>query len=276
VISSAVAKFRRGNQVAGAFVWMGYMEARAYPMALALAVLSSVAAPVTYYFVARLVDSGPSVGDSYFTFAVIGLSANSAMAGGLSAFGSTLDYSLQQGRFETLLVEPIRWRILPFGLAGWAILVACFTASTSFLTGLLLGVDIRLSAIPAALVVAGLGIAAGHAVGILAATVKVLSKRSDPVLGLYMMFASVLSGVVFPVDLLPLPLRVISYLIPHTYVISALRQLLMEDTSGLQGPSAGLAVLLLFAFLLVMYPLGLWLFGRALDYGRKLGVLAGY
>ncbi|MGH9025811.1 MAG: ABC transporter permease [Acidimicrobiia bacterium] len=276
MIGGAVAKVRRGNQVAGAFVWMGYMEARAYPMALALAMVSSLAAPVTYYFVAELVDSGPSVGDSYYTFAVIGLSAASAMAGGLSAFGSTLDYSLQQGRFETLLVEPVRWRILPFGLAGWAILVSSFTASTSFVAGLILGIDIRVSALPAALVVAVLGVAAGHAVGIISASVKVLSKRSDPVLGLYMMFAFVLSGVVFPVDLLPLPLKVISYLIPHTYVISALRQLLMDDPSSLPGPSATQAVVLLLVFLVVVYPIGLWLFGRALDYGRKLGVLAGY
>jgi ABC-2 type transport system permease protein len=269
-------KARRGAQVAGAFVWMGYQEAVAYPLFLIIQFISATTSPMVYYFVSRLVDSGPSVGDNYYTFAIIGLSTVLAMDGGLRGFGNHLDFAVQQGRFETLLIEPIRWRLIPFGLAGWPILVNVVMAVFCMSAGLALGADLRLVGVPGALLVLGLGIASGHAVGIVAASVKVLSKRSDPVLSLYTLASSVLAGVVFPVALLPLPLRILSYCIPQTYVLSAMRRLLMTDSSTISGPSTGQAVLMLLAFIAVVYPLGLWLYGRSLEYGRKLGVLAGY
>jgi len=270
------ARAVKAVQVTGAFLWMGYMEALAYPLALALTVARSAAPPIIYYFVSRLVDSGASVGDNYYTFALIGIVTTAALAGGLVAFGFQLDTTLQQGRFETLLIEPIPWRIIPFGLAALPILMSAFTALIGMLVGLALGADIRLSGVLPALVVLTLGIASGHAVGILAASVKVLAKRSDPVLVLYELAASVFSGVLFPISVLPAPLRVISYCLPQTYVLSAMRRLLMIDTTGISGPSAWEAVLLLVGFLTVAYPFGLWLYGRALEYGRKIGVLAGY
>lgn len=267
---------RRGAQVAGAFVWMGYTEAMAYPLFLVIQLVSATTSPIVYYFVSRLVDSGPSVGDSYYTFAVIGLTTALAMDGGLRGFGNHLDYALQQGRFETLLIEPIRWRLIPFGLAGWPVLVSVGAGLAGLGTALALGADLRLVGVPAALVVLALGISAGHAIGVVAASVKVLSKRSDPVLSLYTLASSVLAGVVFPVALLPLPLKIVAYCLPQTYALSAMRRLLMADSSAISGPSTGQAVLMLATFIAVVYPLGLWLYGRSLEYGRKLGVLGGY
>jgi ABC-2 type transport system permease protein len=270
------ARARRGSQVAGAFVWMGYTEAVAYPLFLAIQFVSATTSPIVYHFVSRLVDSGPSVGDNYYTFAIIGLSTALALDGGLRGFGNHLDYAVQQGTLETLLIEPIRWRLIPFGLAGWPVLVSVVASVIAMSTGLALGADIRLVGVPGALLVLALGIAAGHSIGVVAASVKILSKRSDPVLSLYTLASSVLAGVVFPVALLPLPLRILSYCIPQTYVLSAMRRLLMADSSAISGPSTGQSILMLVTFIAVVYPLGLWLYGRSLEYGRKLGVLAGY
>ncbi len=105
---------------------------------------------------------------------------------------------------------------------------------------------------------------------------KILSKRADPIISLYLLAMTVLSGVVFPVNLLPVWLRWLSYCLPLTYVLSAVRKLLMIDSGTLSGPGAGEAILLLLGFLAIVYPLGLWLYGRSLEYARKLGVLAGY
>ncbi|MEX2269024.1 MAG: hypothetical protein WEA75_10090, partial [Acidimicrobiia bacterium] len=69
---------------------------------------------------------------------------------------------------------------------------------------------------------------------------------------------------------------VLSYFFPLTYVLAATRKVLMPGGDLVTGPSALEAVILLLVFLVVVYPIALWLFGRALDYGRKLGVLGGY
>jgi len=59
-------------------------------------------------------------------------------------------------------------------------------------------------------------------------------------------------------------------------VIAVERRLLMTSSAHLSGPSALQGMLLLVAFLVVVYPVALWLYGRALEYGRKIGVLGGY
>jgi ABC-2 type transport system permease protein len=140
----------------------------------------------------------------------------------------------------------------------------------------LLGADFQLTAVPLAAFVLLLGVASGHAVGILAASVKVIAKRGDPIIGLYSLATGLLAGTTFPVQLLPVPLRVLSYCLPPTYVISALRRILMPEGDSLSGPTALQAILMLLVFLAIVYPLALWLYGRSLEFGRKMGLLAGY
>ena len=117
---------------------------------------------------------------------------------------------------------------------------------------------------------------ASLAIGVLSGSVVVLAKRGDPVLTLYTIAASLLSGALFPVELLPAWLRWLSWLLPQTYVISALRHLLMPQGELLPGASIGQAVLGLSVFVLIGLPLALWVFGRAMEAGRRMGVLSGY
>jgi ABC-2 type transport system permease protein len=267
---------RRSWEVLSAFTWNSWTEVKAYPLGLLMTLIGVLVAPISLYFVGQLVPSQPSVGGDYFTFAAIGVLAATAMAGGLSAFGGQLDLAVQTGRLENLLVEPIRWRMLPFALAGWPVTQCVGTLVLQFAIVLAFGADINVTALPIAALLLIFGIASGHAVGVLAGSVKILSKRSDPILALYGIAVSLLSGVAFPVSLLPAPVRVLSYMLPQTYLLSALRKALMPDGGSIEGPSAPVAVLLLVVFLLIVYPLSLWLFGRALEFARKIGTLAGY
>lgn len=260
-----------------AFLWMGWLTAISYPASFLMEQINNMMPVVIYYFVAHLVGSNrASVLGDYYTFVIIGLAAMRLLSGALRGVGEELERAVEQGRLEALLVQPINWRMLPFGLAQWPI--AWRFVNVAILIGLSvpLGANYNLAGVPLALLVVVLGSAATMAVGIIAASVKVLAKRTDPVLTLYALAASVLSGVFFPIDLLPGGVRVVSYLIPDTYVIAALRELLMAGGGGLVGPSALQAVFGLLAFDIVAFPCALWLFGRSLEYARTAGVLGGY
>ena len=86
---------------------------------------------------------------------------------------------------------------------------------------------------------------------------------------------SLLAGSLFPVSLLPEWLQVLSWAIPHTYVINAARTVLMDDP-GAFAISFSNATLALLVFNVVVMSLGLWVFSRSLEYGRKMGLLSGY
>ncbi len=264
-------------RVTGAFVSLGVAETFAYPMSLLLSnIFGPSVMPVIYRFVSRLVDSGPEVGNDYFTFVLIGFAINAALTGALSSFSGALNQAIQQGQFETYLVQPISWYSLPFALAVWPIVLGLTNATVTLGVGVLLGANIEFSQLPLALLVLVLGVAAAHAIGTLAAAVRVLSKKADPVVTIYGMAALIFSGALFPTSMLPALIRPLAYTLPHTYVISAIRRILMPDGAVVDGPSLGVSLTALVLSTCALYALSLLAFGRSLEFGRRYGVLSGY
>jgi len=277
VASGLARRARRGAQIGSAFFHIGVRDSLNYPLALVMQGLATFVPIVTFLFVSELVgENGVDVAFDYYTFVVLGVATMSVLGVTLNSFGGAMLNFVTQGQLEMFLVEPMPWRALPFALVPWPTFQAFATASLMVLLSIPLGASYALEGVPTAILIVFMGFAATLAIGILGASIKVLSKRTDPVLQLYTIAASVLSGAFFPVELLPSWLRAFSWVIPHTYVIQALRRVLMPQGEVLPGPSAWQAIAALGAFSLVMYPLALWVFGRALEYGRKIGALSGY
>jgi len=277
VVDRTMRRLRRAAQVGGAFFRIDWIDATNYPLALLMRLLNAFVPIVTYLFVAQLIgETGPDVAFDYYTFVVIGLVTMSALGASLNSFGNSMLRLVTQGQLEMFLVEPVPWRSLPFAMMTLPGLMAVIIAVATLVLSVPLGASYRISAIPSAFLILILGLVATLAIGIAGASVKVLSKRSDPVLALYTIAASVLSGAFYPVELLPGWLQALSFAIPHTYVIQALRRLLMPNGDVLPGPDTSFAIFALVTFCLVSYPVALWLFNRALEYGRKIGALSGY
>lgn len=261
--------------MSAAFLRVDFIDDISYPLSLALKQVGVLAPVFIYFFVGELVGDNPAVGGDYFTFATLGLSISTMLQAALNSFGGRLQRAQNRGTFETLLVEPISWNFLPFAMVQWRIIIGVFSGTLVFLFGLVLGMEIKLSGIPGFLLLVFLGVLASMAVGVAAASLMVLAKRSQPVLGLYGLVASVLAGALFSVDQLPPFLQTLSLAIPHTYVINGARALLMEDPGTFVVPFKT-AVIALTVFNIVVFSVGLWLFHRALQYARKMGLLSGY
>lgn len=268
---------KRAIQIGSAFLYISARESANYPLALVMQALGTFVPIITFMFVAELVgDNGPEVAFDYYTFVVLGIATMSVLGVTLNSFGSVMLQFVNQGQLEMFLVEPMPWRALPFALVPWPALQSVLTATLMVTFSVPLGASYSAGGIPEALIIVFLGFAATLSIGILGASIKVLSKRSDPVLQLYTIAASILSGAFFPVEILPSWARSLSWVIPHTYVMQALRRVLMPQGEVLPGPTGGQAMIALALFSVIMYPIALWIFGRALNYGRKVGALSGY
>ncbi|MGH8952670.1 MAG: ABC transporter permease [Acidimicrobiia bacterium] len=261
--------------IAIAFLRMDIIEDISYPMSLVLSELGTVLPVLVSFFIGELVGDSVDVGGDYFTFAVLGLAVTAVLQGALGGFGGSLQRALNRGSLETLLVEPVPWTYLPFAMNLWRIMMGLLQGTLIMLIGLFLGADYLPSGWWQFLVLLVLGILACTAIGIVSAAILILSKRSKPFLTLYGMAASLLAGSVFSVSQLPDWLQTLSWAIPHTYVINASRAVLMEDPGSFVVPF-DTAVLALLIFNVVVMSIGLWLFSRSLEYGRKMGMLSGY
>lgn len=270
-LRSLLDSIRRSLKVAGAFFRLGFQQELSYPLGFLTSQLSAVIPAFIFYFVARSVDR-----PDYFTFVLVGLIGARFLDAAMRGFSTEIDVAINRGWLEMFLVEPVRWRMLPISMVQWRTVQGTFNALLLGLIGMLLGARFEWSQLPMVILIVIFGFISGLAIGTLSASLKVLAKSGDPILFLYGLAAQVFGGVFFPVSTLPAPIRWISWLIPHTYVVAAMRGALTPGAAVSSGLTLSEALLALVAFCAIVFPVSMWLYGRALEYGRKLGVLGGY
>ncbi len=257
-----------------AFLRMEFVEEISYPMTFVFALAKSLMPLVLSFFIGQLINDG-RVGGDYLTFVAIGLGVTAMLQGALVGFGGMLQVAFQRGTLETYLVEPVPWTVLPLAMNTWALGFGLFNGVALMVLGGILGANYELGQLPGFALLILLGMIATTAIGILSAAVLMLTLKSQPILVFYGLAASLLAGSVFSVSQLPGWLRFFSYLIPHTYVINGSRTLLMADPGSFDLPFSTAAIVLT-VFSVIAFPMGLWLFRRALEFARKMGLLSGY
>lgn len=252
-----------------AYLRIDLVEERMFPAASILRYLAVVFPVLLYYFQSTFLG----MGDSLFSLMLIGTAVTAGLQEALTGLTNRLQYAQERGTLETYLVEPVPWALIPVAMNLWRSFTGAVLTCVMVAVGCLLGAPVKAEAIPAALVVLFLGLVACNAVGTLAASFLVLFKRGEPVIALYGLAAGVVGGALFPISVLPDWIRWISYLVPHSYVISAERQLLMVDPpAGEASPYVSMLILLVFC--LVAFTGGLFLFDRSLKLARRLGILS--
>jgi ABC-2 type transport system permease protein len=253
-----------------AFFRLDAIDELSYPMSMVFRFLSPLVAVAVYFFQAEFLGRP----DTYAA-TIVGISLAIALQAALVGCGNRLQQTQERGTLEPVLVEPVPWWVLPVTMNMWQSLAGSATMVLMLATGVLLGAELELSGLPVFVLIYVLGMLACNAIGILSASLVVLAKRSQAVVGLYGLAATLLGGTLFSIDVLPAWLRFFSYLVPHAYVISAARDALVPGNVGASIPM-GTAIVGLVLFNLVTYPLGLYLFTRSMEYSRRMGLLGGY
>lgn len=257
-----------------AFLRMDFIEEISYPMSFAFSLLRTVVPLFLYYFIGQLIRD-ERVGGDYLTFVVIGLALSAMLQGAMAGFGGSLQRAFMRGTLETFLVEPVPWTFLPVAMNLWQIILGIVSGIVILVVGAMLGAAFVTGGIPAFLLLTLLGILASTAIGVLSAALLMLTLKSQPVLHVYNLAASLLAGSVFSVSQLPDWLQWLSWAIPHTYVINGARTVLMEDPGAFSIPLST-AIIALVVFTIVVFPIGVILFRRSLEFARKMGLLSGY
>ena len=117
---------------------------------------------------------------------------------------------------------------------------------------------------------AGFGLLAFAGLGILSASYQILFKRGNPAKWVVLGVSSLVSGMMYPISVLPRPLQLLARMIPVTYSLDGMRAALLAGVRwGQLLPS--LAALLGFAGVLI--PLSFAVFGWALRRTKITGTL---
>ena len=228
-----------------------------------------------FYYLARAVGPGfRPEGSDYFPFLVVGTGFYTFVVAGMAAFVAAVRDAQQTGTLEVLMTTSTRPSVLVFLSA-----VSAFSISTVqlllYIGGGLMLFPVRAPHpnLAACAVIFILSLAVAVSVGILAGAMQIATQRGGAILTLVGSTTWFLTGALFPVSVLPGPLRAISYMIPITHCLQGMRMALLQGASlaTVHGEIAPLTI-----FVVVLLPVSLVVFVRALRQARWRGTLSYY
>jgi ABC-2 type transport system permease protein len=111
------------------------------------------------------------------------------------------------------------------------------------------------------------------AFGVLSAAAIVWLKKGDPITWIFGGLGSILGGAYFPIDVMPAWMQKISFLIPVTYSLNALRLTMLKGASlsAVAKPVSTLAIIAA-----VLLPASAVIFAATIQRGRREGTLTQY
>ncbi|MFN2179929.1 MAG: ABC transporter permease, partial [Candidatus Promineifilaceae bacterium] len=241
--------------------------------------LNTVFNVLVFYFLSIFIDQATTptlvgIEGDYFSFVLIGVAFGGYFNAALTSYSSSLREAQTTGTLEAMLMTPASLPAIVTGSAAWSYIFTTFRVLVYLLVGMLVA-DLRFTGANYLAALAGLllAIISFASIGIIAAGVIMVVKRGNPVTVIFASVANLVSGVFYPVEVLPQWLQVVARFMPLTYALRLMRQSLL---AGASWPELANDFLALFLFAVILFPLSLLVFRTAVQRARLEGTLAHY
>ncbi len=261
-----------------AFLKRDFFIAVSYRTAFALQVLYILASVPVFYFFGKLFASSDSsfldrYDGNYFAFLLIGIAFLDYLSVSLRTFNQSMRDSQLMGTLEIVLLSPTSLTKVLIYSSLYVYVQTTVRFILYILVGLLFGLDIQGANIPAAMLILLLSILSFASFGMISASLIVVIKRGEMLNILLSIASLILGGVMYPIELMPEFMQVLSKLIPITHGLEGMRLALL---TGASTASLIPQLLILLLFAAVLLPLALTSFYLAVQYTKMTGTLAQY
>ncbi len=264
-----------------AFIARDFRLFVSYRMQFLLRILSILTVVTTLFFISKIfagfTDPRYSQWRDPLASWLTGLAVLNYFMTGFSSLANSIRQEQVQGTLESVLLTPINLPTIIVASSAWDFLETTFFSFLYLFFGrVFFNVHYRGSFFLALmfLLLTTLVLAS---LGILSASFAMVFKRGDP-FGIFLGAGSALfSGVFFPTQLLrdyagP-NLGRVSLILPATYGLDGIRQVLIEGHDLMQVKDPLITLLI---FLVLLLPFSLWVFGRAVRRAKREGSLIQY
>lgn len=263
------------TRAALAVIKRDFRTAISYRLQMGGGLLSSVLTLTVFYYVSRLVQVEPfASSDDYFAFVLIGLVIFQMLQSILGGAPSVVRQELVAGTFQRIVLSP-------FGPVGgiaamllFPFMFALVTGSLTLLLGVVVfGVELAFPQALLGLPLACLCALAFAPFGILSAAMVLVVKQATFGVTLILAAISLVSGLYFPVSLLPDWIGWTAEVQPFTPAVDLMRHLLVDAPLG---DAASVEIVKLVGFFAVMLPLSLWALTLTVRFSRRRGTIIEY
>ena len=228
-------------RAAGAFWTMDRQVRWSYPASMFNQLASMAALVFLFYY------GGESIVDSVlpdtqegglFLFAIVGYAVLQLMSASHSAYASRVRSAQVSGLLEaSMMTRTPAWQIL-LAMPTYD-LASAFTrlAGLLVLAVVLSDAAVTWSGLPAALVFLALGEVSFLALGVISASITLVTKTGDPIARVVNMASFLIAGVFFPRDVLPEWLGTVGGLLPIAPVLDGMRNALFGSVGSITQPA---------------------------------------
>ncbi len=194
------------------------------------------------------------------------------LAGLFDNVSEMIQWERWEGTIEYTLMAPVHRFIQMMGQTLFAIVyMTLFTGVIAVAMAMFFNLDFSQANLVGAVLVMLSGSLSFVALGIVASVLPLLyPERGVQMTHVFQAFLLLVSGVYYPIDVLPEWLQAPARISPATYVLEGMRTAILDGTSTAE---LGVYILPLALMGVVMMPLGIWMFRRGEMYAKRLGKL---
>jgi ABC-type multidrug transport system permease subunit len=251
--------------------------ALSYPGNFALSWLSIGVEVVIAWYISQLIQPSAKFGSeghvaTYFQYLVINSAFVRFQTAALNNFAEAIRDGQLTGTLEVVLATPTTLPVLVLSSGVWSFTLTALQTVVFLAIALPFGLDLGHVNLTTAFVFLLLTVISTSPLGVLAAALSMVIKKTGPVEWISNSSATLFGGVYVPLAGLPWILQAIGWCLPITHALAGFR----AAAGGVPlSHVAGDALWLLVASVILM-PLSLWLFVRAVNKARVDGTLAMY
>lgn len=232
-----------------------------------------------FYMLSKLMSTKDTAllneyGGSYFPFVLIGLAFSDYFSVTTESFSAEVRQAQVVGTLETLLLTPTSYTTIIFSTFIYKLLYTSFRLILYFLLGsTIFGAEFHLESPFLLLFTFVLTLLPFIGIGLLSAAFIIVLKQGSPISYLIYISSSLLGGVMYPVSLLPDWLEPVARVLPITYGLEAMRQILINGVEPADMASH-LVILVLFSLVVIVGGIGAFVYSIRL--AKKEGSLLHY
>ncbi|MDD5171964.1 MAG: ABC transporter permease [Candidatus ainarchaeum sp.] len=270
---------RRDIKKVIAFIRKEVLTSLSYRYAFISSMVFSLISLLFYFamadvFRAAIVPAAIPYGGDYLAFLITGAVLWQMVTFGLYSVSSSFTVEMITGTFETIYLSRANLLTLILGVSLFSLAINVSLIVVSLLLAqAIFGVSLHFENILLALMVLVMTYFSMLGIGMAVAGITIVTKSVGQVVSIFTLLMAFLCGILIPLELLPPEAKQLSYLVPITYALDALRNVLLVGT-GFEGILPSLIILLIMS--LVLIPIGYKVFFICLKRAKKEGTLGQY
>ena len=228
---------------------------------------------ILFYFVSRVVGDSEVVGspDEYFRFVVVGTAIAGIVETAVGASMGAARRDQVEGTLEAVASLPVGSATLGLGWLLYPILDALIGATVTIIIAIPLGMSGADPYFPSILLTTILSIGVFAAFGFFGAALVLAFQQGAGVVPIFIAILALISGTLFPVEVLPPFLEQLSRLSPLTHSLDAMRGAMLDGATVAELRDS---LLILLGFAVVLLPLSVWTLELGLRRARRTGGLS--